>query len=179
MTELTLEQLGLSEEKLLDTVAAAVASSVLHGSESDFVRRMEERVREQIDKSIDEVAAANVLPKITDHLEGLLLQSTNEWGEKKGKPVTFIEYLTARAEAYIAEPVDHNGKPKDRNASYNWRASTTRVAFLIDHHIQYHLDAAIKDALKDVNAKIGAAIVDTIKIQLKSTLNNLKVQVKT
>ena len=40
----------------------------------------------------------------------MVLQETNEWGERKGKGKTLTEYIVAQAKVYLSTNVDINGK---------------------------------------------------------------------
>lgn len=171
MTDLTIESLGLSADDILDRVVDQVALKLI--DESDFVARLEERVIEKVNASIDELGAANVIPSMKDFIDGYTIQETTKWGEKKGEPVTFTEYLVERAHAWIQEPVNYAGKTKPQD-SYNWKANTTRVAYLIDQHLQYHITRTMKEALGEAQGKIAEGITQAVRIQLKNMVVHFK-----
>jgi hypothetical protein len=112
-------------------------------------------------------------------LEALTLQETNRWGEKVGKPVTFIEYLVHRAHAYITEEVDHYGKSKAESNDHYWRGSQTRITHLIHQHLQYNIQTAMERVLKDANSQIATGIAEAVKIQLQQLLEKIKPAVVT
>ena len=188
MNALTIESLGLSKDDIADRVVDRVVDQLLHnlddtdedgnptGARSQFQDQMRERIKAKIDASVDEVAAKHILPNITAYLETLVMQETNSWGEKKGAPVTFIEYLTQRAEVFMVEPVDHEGKSKRENSRGSWTQKGTRVAYMMDRHLQYSIEHAMKAALANANSQISGGIVEVVKLKLAEVVAGLKVQ---
>lgn len=188
---LTLESLGLTKELLEEKVIAECADRLLTGviideegdedrRPSDIARQITKMVKAKVDQAIQELGDKHVMPKIIEHIEGITLQRTNEWGERnKEKPKTFIEYMTERAEAYIREEVNYEGKSKDQANGYSWSKNGTRIAYMIDHHLQYAIKVAIEAALKDVNTKIGCALAKQVQISLEQVMDGLKVTVNT
>ena len=193
MTALKLTDLGIEvdREELLEQAAQLVAAQVLSDTgmydrepEDDgdqealpditFGAALQARVEEKIRAAVDTVAAAHVLPKIEEVIENFCLQKTNEWGDKKGEPLTFTEYLVERAINWIQEPVNHQGKTKGED-SYQFRAQTSRIAYLIDKHLQYHIERAMTDALKDANS----AIAEGLNGAVRTALSNVSVKVET
>lgn len=188
--ELSLEALGLSKEDVADRVVERIAEQLLSSYATDedgelvetghspFKKMLQDRIIARVNQSIDEIAAKHVLPNVTSYLENLCLQETNQWGEKKGKPVSFIEYLVQRAEAYLQEPVSHQGKTQKED-TYNWRSNTTRVSYLIHEHLQYAISTAMKTALDGANKTIVGGIEKAVRIALEQVAGTLKVDVKT
>jgi hypothetical protein len=146
MTALTIEALGLSKDELIERLIDKAAEDLLSDRtydedgepygrrHSQFRAALDKRIAERIDKAIDEIAAKNVLPNVAAYVEGLCLQATNEWGEKKGAPVTFIEYLVKRAEnsapdAIAITRVDGQtfGQQIDRRRAEVWLDEQERV----------------------------------------------------
>ncbi|MFN4017662.1 MAG: hypothetical protein ACK4JB_20145 [Reyranella sp.] len=182
--EITLEALGLKAEDIADRVVDRIAEQMLtkidydederpHHNPSPFRAALQQRIKDRIDRSIDEIAAKHVLPNITEYLEGLCLQETNRWGEKTGKPLTFIEYLAQRADAYMKEEVNYSGKTKEED-SYSWRKNTTRVSYLIHQHLQFSIEKAMKAALRNANNSIIGGIQKAVEVSLSS----LKIEMK-
>ncbi len=188
---MTLEELGVTKEELQDRVVAKIADSLLSsmvewrdeetGDEgiapepSQLQRLLETRCREMISTAVTEMGDKLVLPRVNELIEGCVLQKTNEWGEKTGKPVTFTEYLVNRAERYITEEVNFEGKNKDQNGSYSFSKAGTRIAYMIDKHLQYSIQNAITAMLKDANSQIADGITKTIKIKMEEVLSKVKV----
>lgn len=173
---LSLEALGFTKEELQNRVIERLCSNVLHGKgydeegnefdqESAFARKLEQKVKEQIDVTINTLAQKHVLPNVHAYLENLCLQKTNEWGEKAAKKVTFVEYLTQRAEAYMMEMVNYEGKPKGTD-SYSWTGTQTRITHLVHQHLHYSIEQAMKNALAVANSSISTGIQETVKKKL-------------
>lgn len=186
MNAITIESLGISKEELADRVvqrvAGALLSTVVQGEDdeseisSPFAQAMRDRVKQKIDEAIDEIAGRNVIPNVATYVENLCLQETNKWGEKVGKPVTFTEYLVARAENYLTEEVSYEGKTKGQD-NFNWRKAGTRISYMVDRHLQYSIQLAMEQALKDANSVIVGGIEGAVKIKLKEVADQLKVKV--
>lgn len=190
MTTMTLEALGFTKEDLQERLVERLCEQILSGKsydedggehyeDSQFKKLLEERLRKHINETVNAIAERHVLPNVTEYIENLCLQQTNKWGEKTGKPVTFVEYLVSRAEAYIGEDVNHEGKSKDEKDSYNWSKSTTRITYLINAHLQYSIAVMVKNAMDGMNKSIVGGIEKAVKIQLEQTLGKLKIGVNT
>lgn len=196
MTMINLASLGITEEalveKIVNTTVERLLETVGYDVEGDAItegtaltRRMDKAVtdlnglvQKMLDAKVEELGNLHVKPLIESRLESLVLQRTNSWGEKVGKPVTFIEYLIQRADAYMTAEVDHNGKAQGEGDSYGWRKHSTRVAYLMDKHLQYAIERAMKDALANANSSITKGIADAVKIALAEVQAKLKVEVK-
>jgi len=188
-TAVTLESLGFTKEDLQERLVGHLAAQILSGKtydedgneeyeDSQFKRKLEERLKQHMTDRVNAIAEARLLPHVTSIMENLVLQTTNKWGEKKGQPVTFIEYLVQRAEAYIQEEVNYQGKSKAEADSYNWSKNTTRIAYMINAHLQYNIEIAMKKALQTANASIAEGIEKAVKIQLEQIVNSVKVGVQ-
>lgn len=115
---------------------------------------------------------------MNDIVENMVLTETNRWGEKTGKSVTFKEYLVQRAEAYMQEEVNYEGKPRGTD-SFSWSARSTRVAYMIHKHLHYEIEAAMKTALANVNSAVTKGLHEATKIAINEVTSKLKVDVKT
>ena len=187
---LSIEELGITREELVERVVERVCHSLLTAYESDedgnpalvasqFNKTLQQTVKKQADEKISAIAEAHILPQVTNFVEGLVLQETNKWGEKTGKALTFIEYLTSRAEAYMKEQVSHDGKSKDEADLYGWSGKQTRITYLVHKHLQYSIETAMKEAMKNANSLIAAGIQETVKIQLEQVAKTIRVAVIT
>ena len=193
MSSINLEDLGLTQEKIQDRVVEAIVDRLLTSemsgedertwlSSSAFKNKLDEQIKKRIDQRIAELGAAHVLPKLDGIIDNLVIQETTRYGEKRGKPASFIEYMIARAEAYISEPVDSQGRSEiEVKAQQNsWYGSkTTRVAYQIHEHLSSNINEALKKMLADANSKIAGGLRDAITIQLNKLLANFKVTVQT
>lgn len=182
--EFTCEQIGITQEELQERVVDGLVERILgqpvEDDEGRVLRRTvmdeaEKRATEAINAKVDAIAAAHILPRIEAMIEGLVLQQTNKWGEKTGEPLTFVEYLIERAEQFIKAPVDFEGKAKDEKGyGGSWKPSTSRVAFMIERHLQYSIETALETVLKDANSKLAEGIEQAVKIKLNEISLALK-----
>jgi hypothetical protein len=185
--------LGLSEDSLIDRVVNRIAEMVVHdarledddedggGRSTKFAELMRRRVARRVDTAIDEIAARNVLPNVAQYVEVLVLQETNRWGERTGKPQTFVEYLVARAESYLTEEVNYEGKTKaeTQTRGFSWQGAQTRVAHMVHEHLHHSIKLAMEKALQSANSQIIKGLRETVEIKLAEIAAKLRVEVKT
>ena len=188
--ELTLESLGLSQEALADRLVEKMAEGLLTSlnydedgyefrGEAPFARHLNKMVKDRLNALVEDLGNKHVLPKVNEMVENLVLQETNKWGEKKGSPVSFKEYLVQRAEAYMQEKVNFEGKSQPESNSYGWSGTQTRVAHMIHQHLHFEIANAMKKALGDVTTTIAKSLHETVRIKLNEAAANMKVEVKT
>lgn len=189
MTTLSFESLGISKEdlteKLLDRLVEEFTTEVTWDEDGEQSRRsntmakkITTQIKEHIDATIRRLGDEHVLPRVTEIVEGLVIQQTNTWGEKTGTPVTFIEYLVSRADAYMREDVDINGKSKDESGGYSWSKSTTRITHMVNSHLKYSIDTAMRQALGNANKGIVGGLEAAVKHALAEAQAKLRVDVK-
>lgn len=188
MNAITLESLGFTQEELQERVVAKLCEQVLRSAgydedgdeysvDSKLAKTLERRVKEHVDVTINGMAEKHVLPNVSTYIENLTLQATNRWGERNGTKLTFIEYLTQRAEAYMQEEVDFQGKPKGAD-SYSWKGTQTRLTHMVHQHLHYSIESAMKTALQTANSAIATGIQDTVKLKLAEITKSLQTTVK-
>lgn len=181
--------LGLSPEELQDRIIERAVSALLETTEyyedgdtftdhSPLAQRLQKSVKETIDAKIAEIAEKHVLPNVSTYIENVQLQKTNEWGEKQGKPVTFIEYLVQRANAYMVEEVGHDGKTKSESGYSGYRAYGTRIAYMIDRHLQYSIHSAIETALKNANSTMAEGLTKACQIAINEAAQKFAIVAK-
>jgi len=192
MSELStaqLEALGISRDELIYKIVERCAEGVLSsiswdedGEEtrrsSDVERRLKALCQSTIDEKVKAIADAHVLPMIKDRIENLTLQETNKWGEKTGTPVTFIEYLVKRADAYLIEPVNYDGKSKEEVGGYSFSGAQSRITHMVHKHLHYSIETAMKNALSQVNAALSGGIQATVKTKIDEIVSSIKINMK-
>lgn len=158
MTALTIEALGLSQEELAERIVERAAETLLNSVTFDDEGReypKESDFQRQMKKRIQE----------------RINQSIDEIA---------AEYLISRAETYLTEQVNYEGKSKSENGSYSsWSGAQTRLTHLVHKHLNYNVESAMKEAIKNANAVIVGGIEHTVRIKLQEVANALKVEVKT
>jgi hypothetical protein len=193
MTTFDLETLGFTKDELSERVVERICEQLLTTTyydeddedgepctrESQVSRSLKELVKTRLDAKVAEIAEKHVLPKIDAMVEDLSLQETNKWGEKKGSPVTFIEYLVERAERYLTEEVNYDGKSRKEADSYSFRAYGTRVSQLVHKQLDFEIKIAMEQAVKTVNHNLKEGLAKTVQIKLEEIAKALKVEIKT
>lgn len=176
---MTLDELGFTKEELQERVIERLCDQIMGGAHLDdtrFRKDMDDRVRKYINETVDALGEKHVLPNVVSLIENMNLQATNSWGEKQGEPVTFIQYLVKRAEAYMQEPVDYQGKTKAQD-SYNWSGKQSRMTYLIEKHLQFSIETAMKDSLKIANDSIAKGIEASVKMTMQKIVSGIQVGV--
>lgn len=188
METVTLEQMGLDQDELQQRLVEAIVNSVMASTGYDedgdpyprasgFAKGLRDKLQEALDAQVQAIAEEHVIPRVGEMIENATLQRTNEWGEKAGEPKTFTQYLVQRAEDYLMEPVDYQGKSLERG-SYQSRKTQTRLAHLVDRHLHYGIESAMKQAVKDANDVLASALAETARLKLREIAEQLKINVE-
>jgi len=183
-----IKELGFTHEELQDRVIERICEKVLkeqafydgeeYLNDSPFGKKLKEFVKQYVDEKINSIATNHILPNVSGYIENLTLAETNRWGEKKGEPYTFIEYLVSRAEHYMTERVDFEGKSQKEKSSYSsWNGTQTRLAHMVNKHLHYSIESAMKNAIKNANDVIVNGIAETVKLKLREVADSLKMSV--
>jgi hypothetical protein len=183
----TLETLGITKEDFIERIVSRAAGALLHEetwdedgdpvhAKSGAARTWDKMIRERLDAKVKEIGEQHVMPLIDAKVADLVLQETNRWGERTGKPLTLTEYLVAKAEAYMGEEVDYSGKPRAQS-SYNWRGEGTRIAYAVNSHMQYAVETAMKEVIKNANQTLVEGLTNGCKIKLQEIANSITVNV--
>lgn len=185
-----LSSLGIGKEEIFNRVVEQIVDRVMHsypvddeGNEykrsSRFYDELTKYAKQKVDQKVEQLGDQHVLPRIGAMIENLVLQETNKWGEKQGAPVTFIEYLVKRAESFLTEEVNSDGKTQKQVDGYSWRVASTRVVFLVHQHLHHTIEKAMKEAVQNANDAIKDGLEKTVKLKLAEIAQSLKVNVQT
>ncbi len=186
MTPLSLESLGITRDELVERVVEKISEDLLNDRTSDEDGReftMHSRVRKDllasvqtmIDAAVRKLGDELVAPRVDEMIRGFVLQRTNGYGEKRGEPVPFAEYLTHAAHAYMTEEVDSNGQTRAQSGATYFRANGNRITHAVDKHLHTHMEIALKQTLQHANSVIADGITIAVQASLKSLLANVKV----
>lgn len=186
----SLESLGITSEELTNRIVDKCVEQLMTDvsfdedgdewrSRSAIAKQLDARIKKQIDDTVSALAEKYILPNVSTYIENLTLQTTNQWGEKKGQKLTFIEYLTQRAEDYMQEKVNFDGKTKSESSGFSWNGTQTRLTHMVHQHLHYSIDSAMKDALRVATSSITEGLQETCKVKLGEIAQKLKVEVKT
>lgn len=185
----TLEALGVSTEDLTDRIVDQAVNALLYSNgfnpeteeevtyESKFKREIENKIQKTVDAKIAAIAAQHILPRVGELIEAANMVQTNKWGEAKSAPMSFKEYIAHRADAYMCEEVDINGKSKGEGDSYSWRSCGPRLSVLMRSYIKDSMETAAKSAVNDINKVIAKNIEKAAKDAIAATAANIKVSV--
>ncbi len=190
MAEFSIESLGFTkeelEQRLIDRIADQMLNELRHDPDGDewyvtspFAKKLNEAVKARIDEGIAVIAEKYIFPNAETYIENVTLQATNQWGEKKGDPVTFKEYMAKRAEEYLTEKVSYEGKSRDEANGFSWSGTQTRITYMVGKHLHYSIESTMKEALKNANSAIAKGIQETVKLKLEEVAASLKVGVTT
>lgn len=184
--KMDLNDLGLDKEKLADMVIERMCERLLgkpaeqdDDPEYDYYhdtveQRLLKRIEDRVTAEVDRHAERSVLPRVDELILGLKMTLTNKWGEPKGEPKTFTEYLAERAEQYLLQSVGYDGKPKDRGYGCD---EYTRIAYLVDKHLAGEIRKAMNDTAKQVESIVAKGMVDTAKLKLDEIRKTISVKI--
>lgn len=187
LTTAQLEALGISRDDIIEKVIERCVDAIMntkyydaedgepYSARNDVEKRITELCKKRVDERVQEIAEAHILPNVSERIESICLQETTKWGEKVGKPLTFIEYLVHRADTYLTEPVSYDGKSKSEAGGYSWSGTQSRITYMIHHHLQYSISTAMKDAVSHVNAALSKGLQETVRLQINEIVSSLKV----
>ncbi|MFD1121868.1 hypothetical protein ACFQ2T_05085 [Methylophilus flavus] len=175
------------QERVIDRICQTLLSSMAYDDENDsewpieskFQNAIKKHVEAKVQETINKLAEKHVLPNVANYIETMTLTKTNQWGEKVGTGKTFIEYLTDQAQEYMNEMVDYQGKTKSQSGSYSFNGTQTRLTHLVNNHLHYSIETAMKEALSIANSSIATGIQETVKVKLSDISKALKVSVTT
>lgn len=185
-----LESLGITAEDLTNRIVDKAVDDLLNSTGYDpegdseiryasrFQKEISARVQKAVDQKIGDLAAEHLIPRVGEMIENANMQKTNQYGENKGPQMTFKEYIASRAEVYMSEDVDFNGKSKTESGdSYQWRNCGPRLTVLMRMYIHDTLEKSAKAAVTDVNTVIAKNIAKAAQDAIAAATSALKVSV--
>jgi hypothetical protein len=189
---LDLESIGLNQAELQERVIERLCDRLLetiviggdddeqeHWRQSPFGLALDELLKNRLDAAVNEIAEQHVLPNVKAMIDGLKLTECNKWGEKKGQTFTFTEYLAHRAEVWMNEEVDFDGKSKAEGRGYSWSGRQTRLACAVHKYLHNEIENAMKTVIADGNTILAGALLQTCKTKMAEIAASLKVTVGT
>jgi hypothetical protein len=139
---------------------------------------IKKRTDEEIARIVGKIGEETIAPKVESLIENMMFQKSNGWGEPKGEAKTWREMLIERADTFLSEQVNINGKTQAED-SYSWRAHSTRLVHMVKGMIQFEIEREAKSAFGDMNSKIAGGVLGAVRIALNDILANLKVTATT
>lgn len=178
--DISLKDLGLSEAQLKSAVIERMVDRIFDNEdicEGNFKADVNIRVKEKLDEAINNIALQNVMPNFDRLIGEFQIQETNQFGDKKGEPITFTEYLTARAIDYMKEPVNYQGKTQKED-SYSWRKHSERMAWMVNKHVDLHIKRALEEAFKHADGILKDGLSKAFDAELKKFAQTFTLQAK-
>ena len=187
----TLEALGVSAECLSERIVDQAVQALLYSTgfnpdteeevtyQNKFKKAIEVKIQQTVDAKIASIADIHVIPRVGELIESANMVQTNKWGESKSPPMSFKEYIAHRADAYMCEEVDINGRSKGESDGYTWRSCGPRLSVLMRRYIKDSMEVAAKSAVNDINKVIANNIEKASKDAIAATVANLKVSIAT
>lgn len=190
-----LAAVGITRDELLTRVVERITNEVMlkemqgeeegarysYSADSDIAEVLNVHVKAAIDERVSALAQQFVIPQVGVLIENFKVQKTNEWGEARGGAQTFVEYLTARADAYMREPVDSDGRSeqeaKSRGNSWYGNKNKPRLSYMIDKHLQFHIEQAMTAMLRDLNSTVAKGLNEMVQGTITELLGKIKVGV--
>ncbi len=183
---LDLVELGLTKEELQDRVVAKMCDELRRTwyqdedgasvGDSPLYKALVKETQVRLNLAIKELADKHIAPKLENLIGQFTLQATNTWGEKKGQPISFTEYLVNRAETYMTDLVDCHGNTVRGCSS---APKQPRLVYLINHTLQHHINIAIKEIIGDANKTLAKALAESCKLELTNMAEKLRISVTT
>ena len=167
------------KEKVVAQAAELVSDWIREEAHSYASSEVQKAMKKTIDEQIKKVMDDEVTPIVKGHLDAIVMKETNTWGEQKGYVLTFKEYLVKKAEEFLREKVDYEGKGKEDSRYSSFSPTQTRITHMVHQHLHYSIESAMKEALKLANSNIVKGIEDAVKIKLSEVQALLKVGVTT
>lgn len=189
--ELTCEQLGITPDDIADRVATKIATTMLASFTDDFDDDTGEPIKTETPTKFRSLVQARVNAKvsaavdaITERVLGNALETkitalrfpqTNSYGEPKAEPLTLLEFIAKRADTYLSEQVDHEGR--SGGAMYG-SARNPRVVWMLEKYLASRIKDSMDTALRAANAQIVGGIEATVKANLKDIADRLSAKVE-
>jgi hypothetical protein len=178
ITKEALEALGITQDKVLDAVVERIVDQMFDEDRGfDIEEKVKKIIKERVDIGLQKAVSEHVIPNAKDLIANMVIQKTNGYGEAKGPPQTLVEYAVKYCEDYMMTNVNYNGEEKEKPGQYGWSAKATRLAHMIDQHLQFHVETAVKNAMNDVGQTVGKALVETMKLKLSEAAAAMRVAV--
>lgn len=160
-------KIDLDIEEIRKVVIEDVVDQFVSRLSEDGTRRLiEQRIDTMLKEIVNERCEKIMGPVAKAGVDALIIQTTNEWGEKKGAPVTFTEYCVQRADAYLQEKVSWEGKGQKDAGGYSWQGTQTRLTYWIHQHLHFGIENQMKDAAAQIIKGIAPSLAETVKLKI-------------
>jgi hypothetical protein len=194
--EFTCEQIGMDQAELQERVVQGLVEKILgenrhndtdedgeYYPRGEVMKEVNALVEAAIKTSVEKIGEEHVYPMadrlITEHI----FQKTTTWGEKKGEPLTFVEYLVKRAEEYLVEDVNEKGTSYRETQGHmhsqrDWKSAGPRLVMLVDQTLTKKMRESMNAAAEKINVTLAECLAETAKKELQRIARMLKVEVR-
>lgn len=155
-------EINLDPQELRAEIVEQAAQKIVESFECEHMPDLNDRVETLLDTALRQKCDDVVGPIIEQGIEAHVIQITNNYGEAKGEPKTFTEYLVGVAEGYLNQHVDYHGK-EIASGSYGYKDGRPRVIYMIDQYLHMRVQDAVKEALAAINKSIAPALAEVVK----------------
>lgn len=132
-----LEQLGISNEELVNRLIQKLADEILSDTVCDCIeQRLDNQQNKAINEAVEKIISEKVIPFVESGVESAMVKVPSVGDEFV--QLTISELAHNRANAFLNEDVDRIGKPRAKD-SWNWGSVGTRLEYLIDKCVQKHV----------------------------------------
>lgn len=191
MVEFTCEAIGMEQDELQERVVQGLVTRIL-GTESEdeygetirpkVMKEVNDIITNTVHRCIENIANEHVYPMAEKLVTEHVFQPTTNWGEKKGEPRSFIEYLDEKAVAYFRESVDAGGRAQEEihvHSRRDWKAVGNRINFMVDKSLAKQIKEALDDAIGNLHLSLADALAETARDTLAKVAAASKVEVRT
>lgn len=185
------EALGLTKDEVQERLIETLADRMLKakgwdddGDEISLPSSLKTQLEALITKRMDlavQSAFDRVVPSTIDQFVAeYKIQQTNQYGEKQGPALSFVEFITQRVTGYLAEPIDHSGVSEREakakgNSWYGERnGKQNRVTYMINERLATAINQGIEAAFKDTKSLLAGGIEKAVLAHLQQFGETLK-----
>lgn len=158
MTQKIEINLAYEQEQVFDAIVRTAAGSVTDGLVHEIRKEVRERVTGVIDAQINNIVADLLAKEFTP---------VDAFGEASGTPTTIRAILSKKAETFLQEKVDSQGRAVDRNS---YTATTTRSQWLLGQMYGEAINSQAKADIKRIAEEAKAKAHESVARLLVATL---------
>lgn len=153
---------GFNEDgKASPDVQAEIIETVVSRIVDELSSEVRMQVKEHV-ANIVNVAITKQVDQVVSDWFTKPIQPTDNYGQKKGDPITFAEHVAGTASAHIRETVDRHGKP----SSYGENCQS-RLQYLAgqisEAHVKEVLAPELSKVVRETREKLGNMVAKSLK----------------
>lgn len=174
----TLKALGVTPEKLIEAAVDRLLDRRLGGEYADVEDAIRQQTQEiaikQLNEKVEAYLSEHMRPVIDRAVEMLSVPNTNRYGEPKGEPMPFIEYVTKCANEHLTEMVGEDG----RKEQYGSNFKQTRLMWYFNKYLGHSVNTAINAAVGKSLEALGDSIAKLVKEKTEAMVAVSRVEVR-